>query len=78
MRRQHDRFSPKSRVSYRPRMAKTERPATQFVGEDDQMVHATWSRSGKNLILTVAPNRNCDAAQQVLLSREDARGFSSS
>ena len=58
-------------------MAKIDRPAAQFAGEDGQFIHATWSQSGKNVILTVAPNNKWDVAQQVLLSPEDARGLAS-
>jgi hypothetical protein len=51
-------------------MAREDRPATQLAGEEERIVHATWSRSGKNLILTVG--RNWDDSQQVLLSPDQA------
>lgn len=49
-----------------------DQPATQIEGEDEQVVHATWSRSGRNLILTVAKDAGFSASQQVLLSPEQA------
>jgi hypothetical protein len=53
-------------------MAKEERPATQITGEEEHVVHATWSRSGKNLILTVARNAHWADYRQVLLSPQQA------
>jgi hypothetical protein len=54
-------------------MAKqADRPAIKVTGEEDQILHATWSRSGKNMVLTVAPNRHSDDFQQVLLSTTQA------
>lgn len=53
-------------------MARAERPATQIVGEQGHVIHATWSRSGKNLIVTVAENAHWKGYQQVLLSSAQA------
>ena len=57
-------------------MPKVERPATQITGEEDHIVHATWSRSGKNLILTVARNASWVDYQQVLLTPSQAEDLS--
>jgi hypothetical protein len=53
-------------------MAKTDRRAAQFVGEEDHILHLTWSRSGKNLIVTVARDEHWRDYQQVLLSPEQS------
>jgi len=49
-----------------------ERPAIRLAGEDDRVLHATWSRSGRSVILTVARGSDWSGAEQVLLSPEDA------
>lgn len=53
-------------------MAKADRPANQIVGEEDHVVHATWSRAGRNLILTVAVDADWDGYTQVLLTHPQA------
>jgi hypothetical protein len=42
----------------------------RLAGEEERFLHATWSRSGKNLILTVGSS--WDDSQQVLLSPDRA------
>jgi len=53
-------------------MAKSEQPVTSLVGDEGHIVHATWSRAGRNLILTVARDGNWSEYTQVVLSQEQA------
>ena len=53
-------------------MAKQDRPATRLVGEEDHIVHVTWSQSGKNAIITVARDERWRDSEQVLLSPSQA------
>jgi hypothetical protein len=46
--------------------------ASTGIGEEDHIVDASWSRSGKNLVLTVAQDPNWQGYAQVLLSPEQA------
>lgn len=44
--------------------------AIHIEGENGRIVHATWSRSGRNLILTVSRDDGYSSSEQVLLSPE--------
>lgn len=48
-------------------MSKTERPSKSWNGEDGRVLNLTWSRSGRNLIVTVARDGGWRENQQMLL-----------
>jgi hypothetical protein len=52
-------------------MAKGSRPAIEIIGEEAHVLHATWSRSGRSLILTVARHENLNQNEQVVLGEHD-------
>ncbi len=66
--------------------AQHERPLIHLVGDDDRKLHATWSRSGKRLIVSVYRDVNSpiqieltesqvsELGQFLLESREDMLG----
>ena len=42
------------------------RPVIELRGEEKHILHATWSRSKKNMILTVARDERWNGYQQLL------------
>ena len=54
-------------------MATEDRPTLKLDGDEERFIHATWSRSGKNVILSVG--KSWDEAEQVLLSPDQAAGL---
>jgi hypothetical protein len=55
-----------------PAMANEDRPVIQLTGEQNRIVHATWSRSKKNVIVTVAGDEHWSDYQQTLLTPTQA------
>jgi hypothetical protein len=53
-------------------MPQEERPMIQLDDGESNRLHAIWSRSGKRLILSVAPQGTWDQAGQVELDAEQA------
>ena len=51
-------------------MSQADASALRVDGDDGQFLHATWSRSGKRMIVSVGPT--WDQAQQVALTRQQA------
>ena len=57
---------------YGAAMAKAEQPAKKLIGQEGHLAYATWSRAGRNLILTVAADERWSENQQVLLTQQQA------
>ena len=53
-------------------MAQNDRPTIVLDDDEGRRFHATWSRSGKRLIVTVFKSGHSDAHQQVELRPEQA------
>jgi hypothetical protein len=53
-------------------MANEDRPVLALTGEESHILHATWSRSKKNVIVTVARDAHWTAYQQALLTPDQA------
>jgi len=53
-------------------MPKEEHPVIQLDDGESNRLHAVWSRSGKRLIVSVAPGGKWDSAAQVELGAEQA------
>ena len=56
-------------------MATKDAPAIQLEDEESNTLNAVWSRSGKHLIVSVAPRRDWDRSGQIKLTPEQVESL---
>jgi len=56
-------------------MPKDDRESIRLEDDEQNLLHAIWSRSGKRLIVTVAPRGSWDRAAQVELAADQVENL---